>query len=454
MPRRDRAGEGRDRSVHGFVRFAVAVAVVGVGSAVFSASFRALLAGVYTGIFHAPTVVDAMTRLPLPLRVLVPLAGGLAAGVVTRLRGRLRQDVSNVMEAVVLGNVRLSLRTTLGRVSSSWLAIASGLSIGREGPLIEFGGALGVAVGRVSRLSMRRTRILVAAGTAAGFAAAYNTPFAAALFVIETVIGIAALEAVIPTIAATVVASMVTRSIVGGGPIYGARAFSTTSPWEFGSFLVIALAGAGAATVFKRALGWFESAFEQAALRQPWRSALGGLLVGVVVAGIPQVAGNGYEPLNLLLDRPATASFLIVLLVAKMAATSASVACGIPGGIFTPLLLTGGIVGALWGHVAANFWTTTPADIGSYVLLGMAATTAASIHAPLTAAVLVFELSGDYAIVLPLLFVTATSTAVSRWLGAVSVYEAELWRRGLRWQLTLEGREMTPPAPDAAARAE
>jgi CIC family chloride channel protein len=157
---------------------------------------------------------------------------------------------------------------------------------------------------------------------------------------------------------------------------------------------------------------------------------------------VPQIAGNGYEPLNQLLDGRLGLQFLPFLFVAKIAASSASVASGVPGGIFTPVLLVGGIAGAAWGHVTGLFWNVPESHLGSYALLGMGATTAASIHAPLTAAVLVFELSGDYSIVLPLLFVTAVATVMSRALGGRSVYDAELRRRGLRWRLTLEGRQM------------
>jgi len=419
-------------------RVATAVIAVAVGSAAFAIAFRSLLAATYLKLFGATNVVDAITRLPWWLRLLVPIAGGLGAGLVSLIR-RASQNVSNVMEAVALGNVQLSLRTTLRRVSSSWLAIAAGLSIGREGPLIEFGGSLGAAIGRAASLPLRRTRVLVAAGTAAGFAAAYNTPFAAVLFVLETIVGVAALEAVVPTLAATVIASALTRASAGGGPIYGARTFTAASPWQFASFIVLALICAAAATLFKRVLALFETAFEHSALQQPFRAAI----VGLVALGLPQVAGNGYEPLNRLLDGSIGVNLLLALLVGKIVATSGSVASGVPGGVFTPVLLTGGITGALWAHFTHSWWAV-PGDVGSYALVGMAAATAASIHAPLTAAVLVFELSGDYAIVLPLLLVTAIATAASRVMGALSVYEAELRRRGLGWKLTLEGREVEP----------
>lgn len=430
------------RSLAASSRYVAALAVVAIGSAVFSVSFRALLAATYASVFHAPNVVAAITSLPPPMRIVVLLTGAMLAGLVSRIGRPSRQNVSNVMEAVALGNVRLSLRTTVRRVTSSWIAIAAGLSIGREGPLIEFGGSLGAAAGRVTRLPVRWTRVLVAAGTAAGFAAAYNTPFAAALFVLETMVGIAALEAIIPILAAVAVAAALTRALAGAGPIYGARAFTTTSVEELVSFLAIAIAGAGVATLFKRALASFERAFTRWAPQQPWRAAIGGLVVGTVATVVPQVAGNGYEPLNQLLDGSVEMRLLMPLLLAKVVATSASVGSGIPGGVFTPFLLVGGLMGAAWGHATSLVWDVPASHIGSYALLGMAATTAASIHAPLTAAVLIFELSGDYAIALPLLAVTSLATMTSRALGTVSVYEAELHRRGLAWRLTLEGRHV------------
>ena len=145
----------------------------------------------------------------------------------------------------------LSLRTTVSRVTSSALAIASGLSIGREGPLVEFGGSLGAAIGRRFRVSLDDTRVLVAAGTAAGFAAAYNTPFAAVLFVLETIIGIATPTAVLPTMVATVIAALVTRALVGAGPIYGQRAFEVHGITDLCWLLVLGAAAALVAAGFK-----------------------------------------------------------------------------------------------------------------------------------------------------------------------------------------------------------
>jgi len=425
------------------LRFVVGLVFVAVGAAAFAIAFRSSLAWLYRALFAADDVVDAVRRLPPWIRFALPVCGATAAGVIAFFRSVPAQGVSNVMEAVALGNVRLSLRTTVSRVLASWAAMAAGMSIGREGPLIEFGGSLGAALSRVLGVSLDRTRVLVAAGTAAGFAAAYNTPFAAVLFVLETIIGIAALDALLPAMAATVIATALTRAVVGGGPIYGQRAFVLQSAADLVWFGALGLAAAFAAACFKGLLAQFERALHRHPLPQPGRAALGGVLVGAIAIWIPEVAGNGYEPLNALLNQQLAVGVIIVLIIAKVIATSASVASGVPGGIFTAVLLVGGALGTLWAHALVWVGLSTAANTGSYALVGMAATTAASIHAPLTAAVLVFELSGDYPIVLPLLIATVVSTSVSRALGTESVYEAELRRKGLGWELTLEGRQLT-----------
>jgi chloride channel protein, CIC family len=424
------------------VRFVAALVLVAVGAASFAVLFRTSLALAYRDVFSASNVVEAIRHLPWWGRLLIPALGGAASGAIARLRAVPPQGVSNVMEAVALGNVRLSMRSTAVRVLSSWTSIASGLSIGREGPLIEFGGALGATMGRLFSSRLKQTRILVAAGTAAGFAAAYNTPFAAVLFVLETIVGIAAIEALLPVMAAVLLAVAITRAVAGGGPIYGARSFTLESPLDLLSFALLGALAALAALCFKAVLGALERWTATHPIPQPARAIMGGACVGGIAMFVPEVAGNGYEPLNVILDRQLAVSVVLALLVAKMAATSVSVASGVPGGIFTPMLLVGGAVGAMYAHVAVLVGAADAAAAGGFALVGMAATTAASIHAPLTAAVLVFELSGDYPIVLPLLLATVIATTLSRALGSESVYEAELRRKGLQWEVTIEGRRV------------
>jgi CIC family chloride channel protein len=387
-----------------------------------------------------------MTALPPWARIGAPALGGLLAGAIGLVVARKPsgQGVGDVMEAVVLGRVNLVLRVTLWKSLASGLAIASGGSIGREGPLIQFGGAAGNAIGARLGLHAEQTRLLIAAGAAAGFAAAYNTPFAAVLFVIEIVTGVVVLDAIVPALLSTVIAAAITRAALGAGPIYGQRAFALDAPLELLAFAGLGVFAAIAAQGFMRLLSFGERAFRRLPLGLPWRPALGGALAGAIVAVLPEVGGNGYEPLNALLDARYSLAFVALLLLGKSIATTASVSSGSPGGVFTPTLLLGGGIGVLYAAALGAVGFPLGAS-GGYALVGMAAASAATTHAPLMAAVMVFELSGDYAIVLPLVLATALATLVSRRLRRDSIYTAELRQRGVGWELTLEGRRIHAP---------
>lgn len=428
------------------LRFVVGLLLVALSAAAFAVAFHWTLGFVVQRLAGVSDVVAAMRQAPWWQRLFYPALGGLAAGLLGRIAARsaIGHGVSNVMEAVVLGRIQLSMRVTWLKSAGSWLAIASGGSIGREGPLIQFGGAVGKFFGDQLRLGARPTRLLIAAGTAAGFAAAYNTPFAAVLFVLEVVTGVIVLDAVVPVLIATVVAASVTRAFLGAGPIYGQRAFDVASSWQLVTFVGLGLLAALVAQAFMRVLSLGERAFRQPWLGLPLRPAAGGLLAGSVIVVLPEVAGNGYQPLNALLDGRFSVGFVALLLLAKALATTASVASGSPGGVFTPTLLIGGATGFIYA------WLLSTAGLGgvlpgSYALVGMAAAIAATTHAPLLAAVMVFELSGDYSIALPLILATAVATLVSRALRRDSIYAAELRERGIGWEVTLEGRRVLKP---------
>lgn len=405
--------------------------------------FRASLQLVYRGVFGGRDVLEAFVGLPVALRIALPALGGLLAGTVGRMTTQRSGGVGEVMEAVVVGGIRLSVRATIWKALGSWFAIATGNSIGREGPLIQFGGSLGSAVAARRGLSGRHTRALVAAGTAAGFAAAYNTPFAAVLFVVEVVSGAVAIDILMMVMVATAVATTLVRAAVGGGPIYGQRAFVVVTPGELAAHAVLGLLAAVAGVAFMKMLAEGERLFERSRLPQPWRAGVGGLSVGVIAAVLPEVAGNGYEPLNRMLDAQYSLRVIAVLLVAKAVATVFSVSSGSPGGVFTPSLFIGGAVGVLWGHVASAALGVHGSE-GSYALIGMAAAVAATTHAPLMASVLVFELSGDYALVVPLLVASALATWVARRLRPDSIYTAELRRRGPAPMRAHEDRRLGP----------
>lgn len=426
------------------LRYLAALVLVAAGAAAFAIVFRWLLRMVFTQLARASDVVAMMSQLPWWGRLLVPMLGGLLAGLVAlSIRAASKtQGVGDVMEAVVYGRVHLSMRTTLLKSLGSWLAIVSGGSIGREGPLIQFGGSFGNSVAKWFGLDGPNGRSLMAAGTAAGFAAAYNTPLAAVLFVLEVVTGLVALDAILSTVVATVIATTITRAVIGGGPIYQQRGFTLASQPELLSHALLGVLGALTAQAFMRLLASGERGFAKSGLPQPWRAGLGGLLVGGVAIALPEVTGNGYEPLNAMLNGTVPLALVAWLVLAKAFATTASVSSGSPGGVFTPNLLLGAAVGMLWQALLVRvFGADSVGSPGAYALVGMAATTAAMTHAPMMAAVLVFELSGDYAIVAPLLLATAIATALSRMMRADSLYGAELKARGIAWEMTLEGRQ-------------
>lgn len=425
------------------LRFAVAVVAVGLLAGAFAAGFRAIFAGLLRLASGQADLVVALEHAPVAARLLLPALGGLVAGLLTALarRSRAGQGVGDVMEAIVLGGVRLSLKVTLLKSAASLAAMVTGGSIGREGPLVQLGAASGHAVARVARGTHEEARLLMAAGTAAGFAAAYNTPLAAVLFVAEVMTGVFSLDVIAPALVATAVASELTRVVVGAGPLYGVRSFDLRAPSELLAFAGLGLVAAFAAQAFMRALSSGESLFARWNAPAPLRAAVGGLGAGVFVAALPSVAGNGYEPLAALLDGRLGLGFVALLVLCKIAATTSSVSSGSPGGVFTPTLLVGGGVGVLYAG-ALTALGVAHGSAGGYALVGMAAATAATTHAPLMAAVLAFELSGDYAIVLPLVVATSLSAVLSRSLRRDSVYAAELRARGVALEVTLEGRRV------------
>ncbi|HEU4730677.1 MAG TPA: chloride channel protein, partial [Kofleriaceae bacterium] len=280
-----------------------------------------------------------------------------------------------------------------------------------------------------------------------GFASAYNAPVAGVLFVIEIVTGVVVLEAIVPMLVAVVIATIATRGVLGGAPLYGERAFVLGSPLELLAFAGLGFLAAPVGVGFLRLLGAAGQAFRR--LPMPWRPAIGGLLCGAVLSGLPMAAGNGFEPLSALLDGKLVVVMILWLLAAKPVATAVAVGTGNPGGAFTPTLLIGGCTGALYAfglHAVLGDAIGAPP---TYALVGLAAAMAATTHAPLTAAVLACELSGDYALMLPALVASALAAAWARRLYIDSVYTAELSRRGLRWRLTLDGRRVIENQHDA-----
>jgi chloride channel protein, CIC family len=431
-------------------RRVVAWLVVGTAAGAIAVAFRWALQGAYQLLLGHKSVLDGVAGLPWWACVALPAAGcAIAAGMVAWAR-RGNQGVGGVMEAVALGRGRISFRASVGRAVASFAAVASGASLGREGPIIQVGAGTGDAIGRRLHLDEDDIRVLIAAGTAAGFAAAYGTPLAALLFVSEIVTGATSLRLLMPAALATVASTALSRALLGAAPLYGAHAYGVSAPGELVLFAVLGIAAGGVGAGFMVVLESAERALGRIPVSSLLRGGIGGALAGLIALGLPAVAGNGYEAINQILDVGGAAHLLLLLALGKTLATAFAVGGGAPGGVFTPGLFLGAVLGRLLGVAFAAAGAS--AAPGAYALVGMAALCAATTHAPLMAAVLVFELSGDYGLALPLLAAAMIATAVSRRLRRDSLYTDELRRRRVAWH-EAPARVATLPGAVADAAA-
>lgn len=349
-------------------------------------------------------------------RLLLPAAGGLVAGLILQqvgglLRGRASTDY---MEAVAIGDGWISVRHSLVKSASSLVTVGTGGSIGREGAMVQLAAMVASALGRLGRFPRDRLRLLVAAGAAAGLAAAYNAPIAATLFVAEIVLGSIALEHIGPLIIAAVIASATVHDIFGYAPVYEIPAFSLVSDWELALYLLLGVAAGHVAPAFLHLLVRAHELFGKLPQIMALRLGLGGLLVGAISVYEPQVWGNGYSVVNSVLRSPWAWQALLTVLVLKMLATAATHGSGAIGGAFTPTLFVGAMLGALFGSAAHVLLPAGTASPSAYAVVGMGAMLAGATHAPLMSILMVFELTMDYQIVLPLMLAAITAHYTAR----------------------------------------
>ncbi len=405
-------------------------ALIGFCGALCSVAFREgarLLELLFTG--QSQSLVHAAARLAWWHRALVPLIGGLLAGLVLHLLGRRLRAARAVdyMEAVLVGDGRIGFRATLVNALSSLLTIASGGSIGREGAMVQLAAMMGSRLGLLARAPIPRLRLMVACGGAAGIAAAYNAPISGALFVAEIILGSLAMESFGPLVVASVTSSATIHHILGYGPVYDVPPVHFGSNYELIFYLVLGVILGHLAPPFLSLLDLARAAFARLHLPLYWQLGVGGLVVGVISIFAPQVWGNGYSVVGTILRGELAGLLLLAVLGAKVVATAATVGSRAVGGVFTPTLFIGCAVGALYGgllHQALPSFTSVPA---AYALIGMGGFLAATTHAPLTSIIMLFEMTADYQIVLPLMLacVVAHFTAKVYRRGA-SIYHASL----------------------------
>ena len=373
---------------------------------------------------NTKNLVAAAEDLPDWRRVLVPALGGLLAGLVLALGARLLkgQRATDYMESVTIGDGEIAAAPTLVRVSSSIFSIASGGSLGREGPMVQLAAMIASGVGRLRSLPRARLRLIVACGAAAGIASAYNAPIGGALFVAEIVLGSIAMESFGPLLFASFMATVVTRALLGASPLYGVQGFQLVSFGELFAYLGLGLLAGALAPAFLWLLEGSTRLFARLPLPIWGRMALGGAIVGAISIEHPYVWGNGQGALLLILQTDWIWSVLLVLLVMKLAATAATVGSGAVGGVFTPTLLVGAVIGALVGNAVHGFAPTHTAPAHCYALVGAGAFLAATTHAPLMAILILFDMTLAHEIVLPLMLACVGAHLVAQALRPMSIY--------------------------------
>ncbi len=427
-------------------RFLILTAIAGLLGGLGAVGLRAAIAAVQRLFLGSGgDVLAAAAALPWWARLLAPAAAAAAGGFVVVIASRFAggAGVAVIMESVSIKRGVVGLRAATLRALASAITIGGGGSVGREGPIVAFAAASSSWLGRSARLLEDRLRILVAAGAASGFAAAYDTPVAGTIFVLEIIVGSFAVEVVGPTALAAVIGTLVSRAVGAGAPIYVApHAQAMSSIAEVPAYILLGVGAAAGGALFLEALRGADRLFERFPLPLPARTALGGLAVGAIAAvGLPEVFGNGYETTDLILKNAILPSQLALLFAAKIVATAATVGSGAPGGVFTPTLLLGAALGSALGN-GVDYFFPGSGPTAAYVLVGMGAMLAATTHAPLLSVVFVFEVSRDFAILLPLLLSCVVASIATRRLRARSVYEEELVRRGLTLEGTPEERAM------------
>ncbi|MDR0534587.1 MAG: ClcB-like voltage-gated chloride channel protein [Verrucomicrobiales bacterium] len=364
-------------------------------------------------------------------RVLIPTLGGLLAGGILYLGGRLLtrdKKTTDYMEAVLVGNGIIRLRDTAIKSLSSLFSIASGSSIGREGAMVTLSATFASWLGRARQVSTPRLRLMVACGAAAGIAAAYKTPVAGALFVAEIILGSIAMETFGPLVFSSFISTLVVYQLIGTTPTYlMPTVFHVGSNWDYLLFLLLGILAGVFSPMFLKMLHDGEELFHKLNLPLTVKLGIGGLIVGLVSIYAPEVWGNGYGVVGDFLRSDSLVwTWVLTIFLCKIFATSASVGSGAVGGVFTPTLFMGAAIGWLFGYGMNAIFPSLAITPAGFALVGMGCVLAASTQAVLMSIIMIFEMSLQYEVVLPLMLGCVTAYFVSKSLGQQSIYAKHL----------------------------
>ncbi len=360
-------------------------------------------------------------------RVLLPVGGSLAIGYLLyryfpNARG---SGVPQTKAALFAREGRITLRTVLGKFFCTSATLASGIPLGREGPSVQVGAGIASVLGRHLGLRPEKVKALLPVGAAAAIAAAFNTPLAAVLFALEEIMG----DLHAPVLGSVVLASatswLVLRLLLGNHPLFQVPQYQLVNPLEFGIYAVLGVAGGLVSVTFTKLLLDMRQRFLRFPQKTVWfQPVAGGLVVGLMGWFVPQVLGVGYSYVGDVLNGRMALNLMVLLVVLKLLAVTTSYASGNAGGIFGPALFIGAMLGGTVGTVAHHLLPTQTATPGAYALVGMGAVFAGIVRAPMTSVVMIFEMTQDYAVIVPLMIANLVSLFISSRLQREPIYEA------------------------------
>src|SRR6266700_1602608 len=359
-------------------------------------------------------------------RLLAPIVGSLTMGYLLfkyfpNARG---SGVPQTKAALYARGGRISLGTVFGKFFCTSVTLASGIPLGREGPSVQVGAGLSSVLGRALRLSPEKVKALIPVGAAAAVAAAFNTPLAAVLFALEEVVG----DLHAPVLGSVVLASATSwamlRLLLGNDPLFQVPQYQLVSPLEFVVYAVLGVAGGLVSVVLTKLLLAMRERFLRFPRNTVWFQPLaGGLMVGLMGWFVPQVLGVGYKHVGDALNGGMAVRLMVLLLILKLLAVTTSYASGNAGGIFGPSLFIGAMLGGIVGNVAHGLLPAYVATPGVYALVGMGTAFAGIVRAPMTSVVMIFEITRDYAVIVPLMISNLVSFFISSRLQRQPIYE-------------------------------
>ncbi|MGB2896398.1 MAG: chloride channel protein [Anaerolineales bacterium] len=411
--------------------------IVGVGAGLGAVIFRRLIDWIQTLAYEKTAgIFEPISPFQY---ILIPAVGGLIVGLLIFYFAQEAKGhgVPEVMEAVALRGGRIRPRVAVVKALASSICIGTGGSVGREGPIAQIGSAIGSTVGQLLHLSDDRVRNLVACGAAGGIAATFNAPIAGALFALEVILGQFHATYFGAVVISAVTADVVAQFFEGNSRAFIVPEYSLVSPWELVFYTLLGVVAAIGAVIFTRSLYASEDLWDRFNLPEYIKPALGMALLGVLgivtykASGYPRIFGIGYVSITESLSNNIAFQVTLILFFLKMLATILTLGSGGSGGVFAPSLFMGAMLGVTFGQIVNLIFPSITAPAGAYALVGMSAFFSGAAHAPVTAILIMFEMTGDYKIILPLMLATVISTLFSRVLNKESIYTLKLSRRGV-----------------------